>query len=290
MKKLLLLSILSVLYLNVLAQERVKRGAIYDQGQSIYAPMVGFRGAVPEGWFGTLPQDEEVFLLIPNGNTDGYMMINAHQTKINDLQNDWKHDFPVTDKIIVSIKGDPKISGSKLAADFNVTGARAPFVGYAEAIEGGYGWTVSFILLAPTARYEEFRKNFDQLVASASFEEPSIDTPYGDFDWAKFLKDKYLMSYLSSAQYKEQNEVWLCADGSFRSKIKAKGMLKVDNPKYKGNKKGTWTAEGVGEKGKLLLNFSKQDDEDVVLDMEINDDKIFVNGGRFFALKNDDCK
>ncbi len=288
MKKLLLLPVLSLVYLNTFAQERLKHGVIYDQGQEIYAPMIGFKGVVPNGWFGTLPQEEEVFLLIPSGNSDGYMMINANQTNIDQLQKDWMQDFSVTDNIVVSIKGAPRVSGNKMTANFDVTGTLAPYVGFAEAIDGGHGWTVSFILLAPTNRFERYKKNFDQLVASASFEEPSIGTPYGDFNWAKFLKNKYLMSYLSSTQYKEQNEVWLCADGSFRSKIKAKGMMKVDNPKYKGNKKGTWTAEGIGEAGKLHLLFSK--DDDVVLNMEIKDDKIFVNGGRFFALEYNDCK
>lgn len=288
MKKLLLLAIFIIIASPNFAQERLKHGVIYEQGKEIYAPMIGFKGVVPNGWFGTLPQGEEVFLLIPNGNSDGYMMINAHKTKINQLQKDWMQDFSLTDNIVASIKGNPEVSGNKMTAGFDVIGTHESFTCFAEAIEGGYGWTVSFILLAPTNQYETYKKNFEQLVASTTFEEPSIGTPYGDFDWANFLKDKYLMSYLSSTQYQEQNEVWLCADGNFRSKIKAKGMLKVDNPKYKGNKKGAWTAEGIGEIGKLHLNFAKADD--VVLDLEIKDDKIFVNGGRFFALEYSDCK
>ena len=175
-----------------------------------------------------------------------------------------------------------------MTAEFDVIGSREPFVGYAVAIDGGHGWTMSLSLLSPVNQYDTYRKNFDQLVASSTVEEPSIGSIYGDFNWPEFLKNKYLMSYLSSTQYREQNEVWLCGDGTFRSKIKTKGMLKVDKSAYKGKKKGTWMAEGIGEKGKLHLYFTKNDD--VVLDMEIKDDKIFVNGGRFFALENTDCK
>lgn len=250
--------------------------------------MVGYKGVVPEGWFGTLPLDEEFFLMIPTGNTSGYMFINAHHTPISELKEGWKSDIPVTDEIVININGSPAIEGNKMRGNFDVTGTKEPFTGYAEAIEGGHGWTIVIILLSPVSKAEDYKMNFDQLVTSSKIEAPSIGSIYGNFNWVDFLKNKYLMSYLSSEQYKEQNEVWLCADGSFRSKIKTKGMLKVKNSAYKGNKKGTWTAEGIGEKGTLDLKFSKNDP--VTLDLEIKDNKIFVNGERFFALENSQCK
>ncbi len=288
MKAPLLLISFLILTISGIAQDRLKPGSIYEQGKEIFAPLVGYKGVVPNGWFGTLPQEEEVFLMIPNGNTNGYMFINANPLDLNRLQKEWNYDLSLTDEIVISLKGEPRIEGNKMSGDFEVVGSREPFVGYAVAIDGGHGWTITLSLLSPVSQYEEYRKNFDQLVASSLVEEPSIGSIYGYFDWPKFLKNKYLMSYLSSTQYKEQNEVWLCGDRTFRSKIKTKGMLKVEDRAYEGKKKGTWTAEGVGEKGKLHLYFTKN--ADVVLDLEIKDDKIFVNGGRFFALENTECK
>ena len=270
------------------AQDRLKPGKIYEQGQEIFAPMVGYKGIVPNGWFGTLPQEEEVFLMIPNGNSRGFMFINAHQIPIKRLREAWKNDFSLTDEIVVSVKGEPTINGNRMTADIDVTGAQEPFAGYAEAIEGGYGWTIALLLLSPVNKYDEYRKNFDQLLANSVVEEPSIGTIYGDFNWAEYLNNKYLMSYISSTQYKEQDEIWLCGDGTFRTKIKSKGKLVVEKSPYKGNRKGSWTAEGIGEKGKLNLTTTKG--EAVTLNMEIKDDKIFINGGRFFALENTSCK
>ncbi len=288
MKKVFAVLILTIAYHISFSQDRLKPGAIYEQGQDIFAPMVGYRGVVPNGWFGTLPQEEEVFLMIPTGNANGFMFIHAHHEPLNRLKDDWKHDFSVTDEIVISIKGEAKIEGNRMWAEFDVTGSREPFVGYAEAIEGGYDWTVVMILLSPVDKYESYKENFDDLVASSKLEEPSIGTIYGDFNWAEFLKNKYLMSYLSSIQYKEQDEIWPCADGTFRSKIKSKGKLVVEKSPYKGSKKGTWTAKGIGETGELILRLPK--DPDVVLNMEIRDDKIFINEGRFFALEYAGCK
>lgn len=288
MKKICIIPILFFISFFSLSQDRLKPGAIYQQGEEIYAPMVGYKGVVPNGWFGTLPQEEEVFLMIPNGNTNGFMFINAHHIGLNKLKEAWQKDFSVTDEIVVSVKGEATIEGNRMTADIEVTGAREAFTGYAVAIEGGYDWTIAMLLLSPVNKYEEYRKNFDQLLASSVVEEPSIGSIYGDFNWAEYLKNKYLMSYLSSTQYKEQDEIWLCSDGTFRSKIKSKGRLVTEKSPYKGNRKGTWSAEGIGEKGKLMIATSKN--EAVVLEMEIKDDKIFINGGRFFVLENNDCR
>ena len=288
MKSIYSIIALTLIYFNTSAQDRLKPGLIYEQGQEIFAPMVGYKGVVPNGWFGTLPQEEEVFLMIPNGNTEGYMFINANPMNINQLRKEWGHDLSLTDELVISLKGEPSINGNRMTGEFEVTGSRTPYKGYAVAIDGGHGWTLTMSLLSPSEKFEQYIDNFNQLVASSQVVEPSIGSVYGDFDWAEFLKDKYLMSYLSTTQYKEQDEIWLCGDGTFRSKIKSKGKLVMEKSPYKGNRKGTWTAEGIGEEGKLMIATSRN--EAVTLEMEIKDDKIFINGGRFFALENNQCK
>lgn len=288
MKKLFISSILSFLMLNAFSQDRLKPGTIYQQGEQIFAPMVGYKGVVPEGWFGTLPQGEEVFMMIPNGNTRGFIFINAHKLPLNELEKIWTQEFQITETIKLSVKGEPVIDGNTLTSELTVSGSPEPFEGKAVAIEGGYGWTIGMILLSPVKKYEDFEKNFNQLLASSVVEAPSLETIYGNFNWAEFLKSKYLMSYLSSTQYTEQDELWLCPDGTFRTKIKSKGKLVTEKSPYKGNTKGTWKAEGVGEKGSLILSTSKGATE--TLNMEIKEDKIFINGGRFFALEYNDCK
>jgi len=288
MKKILATIFLSTSFFYCFSQDRLKPGKIYEQGEEIFAPMVGYHGAVPEGWFGTLPQEEEVFLMIPVGNAEGYMFINANHLELKELRQQWNHDFSLSDHLVISLKGEPVIESNTMSGNFDVTGSRIPYKGIALAIDGGHGWCLSISLLCPVESFDQFKKNFDQLVASSRVEAPSIGTIYADFNWPEFLQNKYFMSYLSSTQVREQDEIWLCADGTFRSKIKSKGKLVVEKGPYSGKRKGTWTAEGVGEQGKLNLSTSKG--ESVSLKMEIKDDKIFINGGRFFALENSECK
>ena len=281
---LLVLGILS----NTTAQERLKRGTIYQQGEVIFAPMIGYKGVVPPGWFGTVPQGEEYFLMIPSSNATGYMFINANHNSLQELAQIWKGSFALTDNIIISMIGSPTISGNTMSAEFNVSGAQEPAFGYAHAVAGSHGWTVVMILLAPVSKKDQFRQNFDELISSSVIEAPSITTVHGDFNWAERLKSKYLMSYISQTKYTEQNEIWLCPDGTFRSKIMSKGLLKVEKSDYRGSKSGTWTADGIGEKGTATFNFTKK--PPVTVELEIKDDKYYLNGVRIFVLENKNCK
>ncbi len=288
MKLLITILLTAITILNLQAQDRLKPGAIYEQGDEIYAPRVGYKGVIPNGWFGTLPQEEEVFLLIPVGNAEGYMFINANPMDLKQLREEWDNALSLTDELVVTLKGEPKIEGNTMTGDFDVIGSQKPYKAHTVAIDGGYGWTLSIALLSPVERFDDFKESFDELVASSVVQEPSLGSVYGDFDWAEFLQNKYLMSYMSSTYIQEQDELWLCSDGSFRSKIKSKGKLVVDKSPYKGKRKGTWIAEGIGEAGKLMLTSSRG--ESVSLVMEIKDDKIFINGNRFFALEYNECK
>jgi len=288
MKKTLISILLATVTIYTYGQSRLKPGKIYEQGEEIFAPMVGYKGVVPEGWFGTLPQEEEVFLMIPAGNAEGYMFINANPVDLKQLRKQWDRPFSLSDHLVISLQGEPEVEGNRISGTFEVTGSAKPYKGTAVAIDGGHGWCLSMSLLCPVESFESFKKNFDQLVSSSSVEAPSIGTIYADFNWPEFLQNKYFMSYLSSTQVREQDEIWLCADGTFRTRIKTKGKLVAEKSPYSGKRKGTWTAEGVGEKGQLNLNTSKG--ESVSLTMEIKDDKIFINGGRFFALENSECK
>src|SRR5210317_2126451 len=135
MKSIYSIIALTLIYFNTFAQDRLKPGLIYEQGQEIFAPMVGYKGVVPNGWFGTLPQEEEVFLMIPNGNTEGYMFINANPMNINQLRKEWGHDLSLTDELVISLKGEPSINGNRMTGEFEVTGSRTPYKGYAVAID-----------------------------------------------------------------------------------------------------------------------------------------------------------
>jgi hypothetical protein len=121
-----------------------------------------------------------------------------------------------------------------------------------------------------------------------TFEEPKEVDPYMDFDWQEFLGGKYMASYERLQGSKKNSEVWLCSDGTFKSKLKRKGVFAGTASEYMGNKKGTWRAGEVGSNSTLTLEFKNL--PPVTLDIYIEEEKIFVNGTRFFFMQDDICK
>jgi len=96
------------------------------------------------------------------------------------------------------------------------------------------------------------------------------------------------VTFTSYQHYKKENHLWLCADGTFKSKLNRKGLAKESSSKYYGKKKGTWKAEGVGATGKLYLSFKKLNEIEVQL--EITDEKIHMNNERYFVMESPNCK
>lgn len=286
----IILLLLIPFFFEAVGQKRLESGKIYEQGQVIFGPRVGYKGKIPSGWYGTLPRGEEVFLLLPVSNQEAYMFINVHQKSLEQLKSDWKSEFALTPAITISLKGEAKIKLNKLFAEFNVTGTKDKSMAYAEGIDGGHGYTFVFILLAPARNFDTLMKSLRQLIDASTFEEPSITNLYDDFNWPEFVADKYFTSYISSRDIVEKNHIWICADGTFKTKIKSGGLIKIkgDRNTYKGTLKGTWTAEGIGPNGKLHLNFKKK--PPLIIDLEIRDEKIYLNGFRYFGLYYSDCK
>ena len=116
--------------------------------------------------------------------------------------------------------------------------------------------------------------------------EPSLGSIYENFDWSEKLKNKYLATYVSNPYVKKNNQVWLCADGTFKSLLRQKGFGELTK-KQSGKQSGTWEAQGVGAKGELILNFKKA--HPLRVEMELKDDKLMVNGIRFYIMEHQ-CK
>jgi len=125
-----------------------------------------------------------------------------------------------------------------------------------------------------------------------TFTEPSNVSIYADFNWKEFLSDKMLIALIGiesgSQSGTKENVIHLCKDGTFKSNIKKKGMMKEFNPGYQGNQSGTWSTESVGDNGVLKLDFKKL--APVEISMTIKEEQIWINNERYFAAVSDRCK
>ncbi len=109
-----------------------------------------------------------------------------------------------------------------------------------------------------------------------------------DCFFINLLPGKYIANFDYVLGAKSENELWLCADGSFRSKIKRSGLLKDDVKEYQGKKSGSWETSSIGKSGKLTINIDKM--ELLEVDLLIENDRLYLNGKRYFSMLTDECK
>src|SRR5688572_22764835 len=66
--------LLAVITTSVYAQKkkRIQPGKMYAAGDTLYAPRFGFTTTVPAGWQGSLPRENEVFLLTSSNPNSVY--------------------------------------------------------------------------------------------------------------------------------------------------------------------------------------------------------------------------
>jgi len=269
-------------------QERLQPGKLYKAGEEINAPMVGLTSTIPEGWAGYLPTDTEMLMLANVENPEGTIYAFAFDDTMDDIKARLELDikFEVQNGIELDRKGDPFMRGDVLAVELIVKNSSNNLLGYAEAKCADYGWCVMYLMITPEYIYEESKKGLIRFMDNSTLSEPTLGSLYANFDWPEKLKNKYLATYISNPYVKKNNQVWLCADGTFKSKIQQKGMGELSK-KYKGNKSGTWEGRGIGPNGELILNFKKA--EPVTVRLELKDDKIYVEGTRFYVMEHN-CK
>jgi len=271
---------------------RLQAGRLYEGGETLYAPRLGFTAKVPEGWQGLLPEGTEVFSLSSMTSVFGEMYVfGREQGDLISMKAVWTNGFDLSETI--GLKAiDPTIHNDLLSSEV---------IGEGEAVNKGNrafavarcnpsGPCVTVLTLIPIQFYEAVKNVAIKFMETSSFEPPSNAPIHADLNWKEFLSNKSLLSYIEVEGGSKENIVELCADGTFTSSVKKKGWLKKENPKYNGNNSGQWATEGIGEQTKLHLTFKKKDVPPLDVTLAIKDEKIYANGERYFIAQSTKCK
>jgi hypothetical protein len=273
-------------------KSRLQAGRLYQAGEVLFAPRLGFTAKVPEGWQGLLPQETEVFSLSSMTSVFGEIYVfGREQGDLNSLKASWTKGVDLTESIKLKAK-DPVINNDMLSTEVTGEGDVINRGNRAFAIArcNPSGPCVTLLTLVPIQFYEQVKNVAIKFMESSTFEPPSNVPIHADLDWKEFLSNKSLLAFIDVNGGSKENIVDLCADGTFTASVKKKGWLKKENPKYNGKSSGKWTAEGKGEQTKLHLTFNKKDLPPMEVTMTIKDEKVFANGERYFIAQSTKCK
>lgn len=289
---LILLILVSVQGLAQTNKGRIQPGRLYEPGEMLYAPRFGFTAKVPEGWEGMLPRETEVFLLMTTTATYGEVfMFGREKGDLNSMRDAWVKGFELSETMKLKAT-NATIEEELLKAEVKIEGEyiNKSFKGYAVARCNPSGPCITTLMVAPEMYYEAVKAMVINVMQTSTFEPPSTASPYTNFDWNEFLSNKVLVAYGFEQGGSKENEIHLCADGTFSANIKKTGFMKDQNPEYRGRTSGTWTVSGTGPSTTIQFVFSKKDLPIFEAPLLIEDEKILSNGERYFVGKSDTCK
>jgi hypothetical protein len=291
----LLIILIAAVTIQSVAQNkksRLQAGRLYNTGETLYAPRLGFVAKVPEGWQGLLPQETQVFSLSSTTSVFGEIYVfGREQGDINSMQATWTKGIDFTETIRLKAK-DPVIKDGILSSevigegDVINRGNRA----FAIARCNPSGPCVTALMLTPTQFYDAVRNVAMKFMETSSFEPPSDAPVHADLNWKEFLSNKSLLAYVEVEGGTKQNMVEFCADGTFTSDVDKTGWFKKQNAVYNGRNSGQWTADGIGEQTTLRLTFKKKKVPPLEVTLTIKDEKVYANGERYFIAQSTKCK
>ncbi len=274
---------------QLFAQAKLVPSKHYSSGEVLYGAKTGVKSVVPQGWSGMLPRDSEIFLLLPKDGSNGEIYITA-DAGINEAQrkSNWLAGLELDNGNILKSDGKIFSRNKSLASEIVLTQKTTETRGYIETVCGPFGTCVSATLLGAPQDFEKMQQALYEFMDGITWVEPNLQADYGDFNWHDYLSGKRLLNYDYVPNAKSENDVWLCPDGTFTTKLKRGGLLKDQAQSYKGTKKGRWETSSTGQTGILTLNYDKLEPLEVTL--KIDDDRIFLNDKRHFVMKATVCK
>jgi hypothetical protein len=274
------------------AKKRIQPGRMYNSQDTLFSPSYGFTSQVPVGWVGTLPRETEVFLLTTgNGGFGEIFVFGRAEVDLPQLSELWKEGVDVTDNLRLKAL-DPKISNqilqSEVIADGNYVQRQSR--AFAATKCGNQGTCITVLAVGSEESYDNVSKAALELLQNGTFESPSFESPYENFDWKEFLSNKLMITYDEFLGGARQTQINLCENGTFSANVKKRGIMRNVNPEYKNRMRGSWTVEGKGPDAMLNLTFDKKGLSPLTVPLTLKDEELFVGDERYYASEATGCK
>jgi hypothetical protein len=272
---------------RLVSQDRVIPGRLYQPGDTLHGPRAGLVSIIPQGWMGVMPKGTELFSLMPVNNQPGQIYAYASKTSKEEIIARWRKGIKAENDINAVLTKEPYERNGATAGEFTVRNSSGRNSIYMEFKCGNYGICIEYMLIGAAQSFEENKKSLIQFCDNTTLSEPTMVSIYDNFDWAKLFSGKYITTYISNPYAKKKNELWICGNGTFKTNIKQKNIGNAP-AEYKGSKKGKWEVTGKGPATDLILSYEKA--SPVTIHCEINDDKIYLNGERYYLMEYNECK
>lgn len=247
-------------------------------------PYWGVDFALPPGWKAAerngvvlLGSDTEAGLMIVRfmPSTDRQMLTTGYA---QGLQEDGVNLMPVSPieefaggRGLAGELGGMAQNGSRLSA--RVVGIPTPF-----------GDSAVFLGVTAPDRYAQLKTRVDALAASAAFNKPKLPPA----NVAVAGRYSYIFVSNSGGSYSRQDNLSLCADGTFFRGGEMSGSGYAGSATTMRQNGGRWTADGDGQNGTILLRYGNGSAEQ--LRYQKSGPDIVLNGKKYGSFGDGSCR
>jgi hypothetical protein len=146
------------------------------------------------------------------------------------------------------------------------------------------------LVSGPDADWEKMASLAKQTTASIKFID--YDASKDVIDWYRLLAGKRLSLRGSSDDSSRREDLYFCRDGGFEHRITRSGSKDSGTGTSFGfsakNKSGLWTVAYDDGTSRLVLRYS--DGPEMSATIEDRNGRIFVNGQRYYIMRNNRCR
>lgn len=255
---------------------------------------LGISFTIPHGWKG---QEGDGALLLGSDNIPGIVLITSHTYSVEQLKQEAQRGIYEENGTALNLNGPlENLSGNALGGTFTGTlewqAAKAYVLGVANPYDSP-GLSIMAVTLSHMYT-QEHEKVCKQIYNSLSMKKVDRSKELNEWkQWLSNVRLTYMDSHYSSAYteggisagYNSETKIDLCAAGYFNFNSNSSTTFSGDGvSSYGGDQDagdGRWKI-GIGASGEpsLILNF--QNGEQYVYKLEYYEEKIFLDGDRFF--------
>lgn len=262
-------------------------------------PNLGISFTIPDGWVG---QETDGGFMIGHYTIPGLILLSPHEVRnLEDMKREAA--MGMSDGMTIDLRLSAEISAlgnNAISADYTGTIQGQPARAFAIGIINPQGSGVNIVAMSSTTEFSQALKDAAMSVYR-SLNLKKADT--GDLvrQWKEGLANTrltYMESYTSSPSYdggmgggySSQTVIDLCGEGYFN--FSSQGSISVGGDGVSGSSSGsnrgngTWAIEAQTGEAVLVLRFHSGEVRSYSLDYR--DDKLFLNGNRFFRTTSGD--
>ncbi|MEM7364103.1 MAG: hypothetical protein AAF525_08755 [Pseudomonadota bacterium] len=286
--------------------ETLQPGKLYPGGTQIDVPDLGIAITLPTGWKGLLPAGAAAFIMESDATQANLFLIGDRMTA-EQLRQTMAGPIPLDTGVTITPSGNVQDVEGWMQADYVVAG-QPQLKARIKAQTGTSGIAFAIIAIGDDARIKDALTGADLVARSVTFSEPiQPPVPQGlGGNWQDYMKGRYVVRLYTGSGYYEEEHIWLCSDGSFFRSTGSGGFGGGASGAFGGKGQGAWRAEGeLAGQGRLVLAYgatTSQNDtsfgswqtssgpSELQYLLELADDKLYLDGKRWFRDGNERCR